>query len=68
MNYHCNLICCRDVVMINIFVSPGTTNYNANVDLLYRVCNETVNCTNEDIYIRINVPEDHAKCHQMRHA
>jgi primosomal protein N' len=36
------------------------------VDLLCKVCDETINCMNIDVYIRIDTPEDHAKCHQMR--
>jgi hypothetical protein len=68
MNYHCNFICHKDVVTIDISISLGTTNYNANVDLLYKVCDETVSCMNKDVYIRIDAPEDHAKCRQMRQA
>jgi len=53
---------------MDISVSWGTTNYNANVDLLSRVYGETVSCTDEDVYIRINAPKDRAKCRQMRRA
>jgi hypothetical protein len=67
-NYHCNFICRRDVVMADISISQGTTSYNANVDLLYRVCDETIGYMNEDVYIRIDAPEDRAKFHQMHRA
>jgi hypothetical protein len=53
---------------MDISVSWGTASFNANVDLLCKVYSEIVACTNEDIYIRINAPEDHAKCHQMHRA
>jgi hypothetical protein len=67
-NYHCNLVCRRDVVMVDISVSRGTAVCNTNVDLLYRVYGETVGCTNEDVYIRIDSFEDCVKCHQMHRA
>ncbi len=54
--------------MADISVSWGTTSYNANVDLLCKVCGEMVDYMNEDIYIRIDALEDYAKCHQMRRA
>jgi primosomal protein N' len=38
------------------------------VDFLCTVCGETVSCINEDVYIKIDTPEDHAKCRQMRQA
>jgi hypothetical protein len=64
-NYHCNLVYHRDVVMVDISVSQGTASCNANVDLLYRVCGETVDCMNEDVYIRIDALEDCTKCRQI---
>ncbi len=51
--------------MANISISRGIASYNANVDLLCRVCGKTVGYTNEDIYIRIDTPKDRAKCHKM---
>ncbi len=53
---------------MDISISQGMANCNANVDLLCRVCSETVNCMNKDVYIRIDVPENHAKCHQLPQA
>jgi hypothetical protein len=50
---------------MDISVSQGTTDYNANVDLLCRVCSETVCCMNEDVYIKIDMPKDPTKCCQM---
>jgi hypothetical protein len=55
-------------MLADIFVSQGMANCNPNVDLLYRVCGEMVNYTNEDVYIRIDTPEDRVKCRQMRQA
>jgi hypothetical protein len=51
--------------MADIFVSRGTTRCNANVDLLCSVCDETVGCTKEDVYIKIDTFEDRAKCRQI---
>jgi hypothetical protein len=53
-------------LLADISISRGTANCNANVDLLYKVCGEMVSCTNKNVYIRIDVPEDRAKCRQMR--
>ncbi len=54
--------------MADIYVSQDTASYNANVDLLCRVCDETVSYTNEDVYIRTDALENHAKCRQMHQA
>jgi hypothetical protein len=66
--YHYNIIYHRDVVTADISISRGTTCYNANVDLLCKVCDKTIDCMNKDVFIRIDTLEDCAKCRKMHQA